>query len=151
MRERLTAFVVLALMALPLAAQMHQRFTAAADVAVISQSASIGSTSIVGTAPAGIYNVCWVQQITQAATVSSSLLTTIAWNNGSAKNTTLFSLNGGALQLIGDTSNALNSTGGNCIMIYSAANQPITYSTTYASVGATPMLYGLFITAERYQ
>lgn len=34
------------------------------------------------------------------------------------------------------------------VMIHSAAGQ---HSTTYLSVGATPMTYGLFITAERYQ
>jgi len=132
-------------------AQMHQRFAAAADITLTAQSASIGTTNIVGTAPAGIYNVCWVQQITTAATVSSSLLVTIGWNNGSSKTTTLFSLNGGVLQISADATNILNSTGGNCIMIFSSANQPITYATTYASVGATPMQYALFITAERLQ
>lgn len=132
-------------------AQMHLRYPSAADITLTNQSASIGTTSIIGTAPAGIYNVCWVHQITQAATVSSSILVTIGWNNGSAKSTTSFSLNGGLLQLTGDTTNALNSTGSNCVMVFSAANQPITYSTTYASVGATPMQYAVYITAERYQ
>jgi hypothetical protein len=146
------AFVLLALAAAPRSlAQMHQRYPAASDATLTAQAASVGTTNIVGAAPAGIYNVCWVQQITQAATVSSSLIATIGWNNGSAKTTVLFSLNGGALQLTADVTNVLNSTGGNCILVYSAAGQPITYATTYASVGATPMQYGLFITAERLQ
>jgi hypothetical protein len=149
--RHLAVAIVCLLCAVSLSAQMHQRFPAAADVLLTSQAASVGTTNIVGTAPAGIYNVCWVQQITQAATVSSSLLVTIGWNNGSSKTTTLFSLNGGALQLSADATNLLNSTGGNCIMIFSAASQPITYATTYASVGGTPMQYSLFITAERYQ
>lgn len=150
MRRLVIAFLSL-LIAASSAAQMHQRFAAAADVTLTGQAASIGTTNIVGTAPAGIYNVCWVQQVTQAATVSSSLLVTIGWNNGSSKTTTIFSLNGGVLQLSADVTNVLNSTGGNCIMIFSAAGQPITYSTTYASVGATPMQYALYVTAERLQ
>lgn len=144
-------FALLLLLSLPLSAQMHQRFPAAADVTLSAQAASIATTNIIGTAPAGIYNVCWIQQITQAASVSSSLIVTIGWNNGSSKTTTLFSLNGAVLQITADATNALNSTGGNCIMVFSAASQPITYATTYASVGGTPMQYGLFITAERLQ
>jgi len=134
--------------ALPVAAQMHQRFPASTDVLATAQSASINTTTI--TVAPGIYNVCWVQQITRAATVSSALLTTIGWNNGSAKSTTLFSLNGGALQLIADSSNVLNSTGSGCVVVFSA-DGAITYGTTYASVGATTMLYGIYVTAERLQ
>ena len=151
MRKLIAVAAVMLLAAPPCFSQMHQRFTAAADITLTAQAASIGTTSVIGTAPAGLYNVCWIQQITQAATVSSSLLTTIGWNNGSAKTTALFSLNGGALQLIADTTNVLNSTGGNCVQVFSIAGQPITYSTTYASVGATPMQYALYITVERLQ
>lgn len=145
---------VLALPALaqsPSAGQMHQRFPASADVTLTGQSASIGTTSIVGTASAGIYHVCWIQQITRVASVSSSLITTVGWNNGSAKSTTMLSLNGGLLQLTADATNLLNSTGSSCIMIFSADGQAITYSTTYASVGGTTMLYGFYVTAERLQ
>jgi len=149
--RHLIAVIFLVILASPVAAQMHQRFPAAADVTLLNQSASIATTNIVGTAPAGIYNVCWIQQVTRAASVSSSLLTTIGWNNGSPKTSTLFSLNGGALGIVADISNALNSTGSNCMMIFSADGQPITYTTTYASVGGTTMQYGLFITAERLQ
>lgn len=131
--------------------QMHQRHPAAADVIAIGQTASIGTTNIVSTAPSGVYNVCWIQQITRAATISSSLQTTIAWNNGAAKSTTLMSSNGGALQLLGDLTNTANSTGSGCVMLFSAAGQPISYSTAYASVGATTMEYAFYVTAERYQ
>lgn len=142
---------LLVFLAVPLSAQMHQRFPASADVSLTTQAASIATSNAVSSAPTGIYNVCWVQQITQAATVSSSLVVTIGWNNGSAKTTTLFSLNGALLQITADATNALNSTGSNCVMIFSAASQAITYATTYVSAGATPMQYSLFMTVERYQ
>lgn len=121
------------------------------NVALTAQAASIGATNLYASAPAGMYRVCWNQRITQAATTSSSLITTIGWNNGSAKTSTLASLNGGALQTTADASNALNSTLANCIIIESAASQNITYATTYASSGGTPMQYALKITAERLQ
>ena len=131
--------------------QMHQRYASAADVSLTGQTASLSTTNIVGTAPAGIYSVCWAQQITRAATTSSSLLTTIGWNNGAAKTTASMALNGGLLQLTADVSNLLNSSGGNCMLIFSADSQPITVSTTYLSVGGTTMQYSLFVTAERLQ
>lgn len=148
--KRYVLVVPLLLCALVSHAQMHQRFPASADVLRTALTAAVNG-NVVDTAPAGIYNVCWIHQITRAASVSSSLLTTIGWNNGSAKTTTLFSINGGALQIVGDTSNVLNSTGGNCILIFSVAGQPVTYATTYTSVGSPTMEYGLYVTAERLQ
>lgn len=119
------------------------------SVALTTQAASIGTANAYASAPAGMYRVCWDQQITRAATSTSSLLTTIGWNNGSAKTTTLASLNGGALQTTADASNTLNSEMGNCMAIYSAASQNITYATTYASSGATTMQYRLNVTVEK--
>lgn len=151
MRKSLAAIFLLLLAALPCSAQMHLRFPTSQDVLASGQTASIGTTNIIASAPAGLYLVCWNQQITRAATTSSSLLTTIGWNNGSAKTSALFSLNGGALQLTADISNALNSNGGNCILVWSANAQPITYATTYLSVGGTTMQYSLSIVVERLQ
>jgi hypothetical protein len=121
------------------------------DVALATQAASIGTTNLLASAPAGRYRVSWTLQLTQAATTSSSILATIGWNNGSAKNSTLASLNGGALQVTADASNTLDSTLSGSIVIQSAASQDITYATTYASSGATPMQYSLQITIERLQ
>lgn len=151
------AFLIIVLFTLSVGAfgqagqgQMHQRFPAAADVLRVGLTGAT-SGNVIDLPAAGIYNVCWIYQITRAASVSSSLLTTIGWNNGASKTTASFSLNGGALQLTADISNGLNSTGGNCVMIFSVAGQPITYSTAYASVGGTTMEYALYVTAERYQ
>lgn len=144
-------FVTASLSAQTSIGQMHQRYASAADVSLTGRTASLATTNIIGTASAGIYNVCWSQQITRAATTSSSLLTTIGWNNGAAKTTASMALNGGLLQLTADVTNVLNSSGGNCILIFSVDAQPITVSTTYLSVGGTTMQYSLFVTAERLQ
>ena len=117
---------------------MHLRHPAAEDVLRTGLTGA-ASGNVIDTTPAGIYTVSWIHHITRAATVSSSLLTTIGWNNGSAKTSALFSLNGGLLQIAADTSNLLNSTGSGSIIIFSADGQPVTYSTAYISVGATTM------------
>ncbi len=116
-----------------------------------AQSASIGTTNIIASAVAGQYRVCWAEQITQAATTSSSILVTIGWNNGAVKASSLGSINGGLYQVTADASNVVGSMLANCITFTSVGAQPITYSATYASSGATPMLYELRITAERLQ
>lgn len=119
------------------------------SIALTNQSASIGTTNLYAAAPAGLYRVCWSQTIATAAGVSSSLLTTIGWNDGAAKTSTLASLNGGAYQTTADGSNTQYSTMGNCISIYSAAAQNITYATTYASNAASAMKYTLNATVEK--
>lgn len=151
--KKLTFALIFLLAISTLSAQMHQRFpTAYTMPPLTAQAGSIGTTNVIASTPAAsLYNVCWVQQVTQAASVSSSLLVTIGWNNGSTKTSTLFSLNGGALQLVADTSNAVNSTGSNCSVIFSASGQAITYATTYVSVGGTPMQYSFYVTIERLQ
>ena len=150
MKRLLVALILFATAPL-YAQQMHQRFPAATEIALTTQSSSIGATNLIASAPAGMYSVCWIQTLTRAASVSSSLLTTIAWNNGSAKTMAALSVSGGLLQLTADIANSLNSAGRNCIVIYSADSQAITYATTYGSVGGTTMQYSLYITVERLQ
>lgn len=123
----------------------------ATSVVLTTQAASIGATNLYAAAAAGLYRVCFSEIISQAATTSSSILVTIGWNNGGAKTSTLASLNGGALQTTADTSNTVNSELSNCIAFRSAAAQNITYATTYASSGATPMQYALMVSVEKVQ
>lgn len=124
----------------------------AASVSLTAQTASVGATNIVASAAAGLYRVCWVQQITTAATTSSSLQTTIAWNNGSAKSSTYWEdYAAGTAGTAADESNTLNSERGKCLVIRTASSTTITYATTYASSGATAMQYAFRITAERLQ
>lgn len=124
----------------------------ATPVSLAAQGAAISTTNLFASAPVGQYRVCWNQQITQAATTSSSLQTTIGWNNGAAKTSTFWvDAAAGSTGTAADTSNTLNSERGNCIQIWSAAAQNITYAVTYSSTGATPLQFSWRGTVERLQ
>ncbi|HSY50391.1 MAG TPA: hypothetical protein VLC46_16385 [Thermoanaerobaculia bacterium] len=127
-----------------------QNGTAPVDVSLSAQAASIGTTNVVASTPsAGLYRISWAQLITQAAPTSSSLLTTIGWNNGAAKSTTVNWLNGAAPKAQADTSNAVGGEESGSIVVFCANGTAISYATTYASSGATPMQYSLRIHVER--
>lgn len=107
---------------------------------LVGQLASIGATQFpVGDVVAGVYRLSWYLRITQAATTSSSILVTFAWTdsgNGIASS-------GAAL-----TTNTLNSTQSGSAVVRVDASTPLTYATTYASVGAAVMQYALTVSAE---
>ncbi|HSY51136.1 MAG TPA: hypothetical protein VLC46_20185 [Thermoanaerobaculia bacterium] len=127
-----------------------QNGTAPVDVSLSTQAASIGTTNLVASTPsAGLYRISWAQLITQAATTSSSLLTTIGWNNGSAKSTTVNWLNGAAPKAQADGNSAVGGEESGSIVVFCANGTALTYATTYASSGATPMQYSLRIHVER--
>lgn len=123
----------------------------AQPVATVGLTAAVTTQNLYSSAPAGQYEVCWVQHITRAATTSSSLQTTIGWNNGSAKTSTLGSLDGGAFQTAADTTNVLNSTMSNCLTLWSSNAQNITYAVAYSSTGATTMQYSIYAAVRRIQ
>lgn len=106
-----------------------------------AQGAAIGVTSL--TLPAlngGIYRVSWTARITQAATVSSSLTVSIGYTE------TALSLTQAGAAITGNTTTTVQSG----VAIFQAdPSAPITFSTAFASVGATPMLYRLSITCEQ--
>jgi hypothetical protein len=106
-----------------------------------TQAASIASTPVYTSAPVGTYRFCYDLRVTQAATTSSSILITQIWNNGTAK-TSAFAAT---------TTNTVGDEQGSCSILYSAAGQNISYSTTYASTGGTPMQYSVRVTVERLQ
>jgi hypothetical protein len=108
-----------------------------------TQSASIGSTSIpIGDLTAGVYRVSYYARITQAATTSSSLTVTIGWTETAV----VLSVSGAAM-----TGNTTTTVQSGTVFLRSDKNASLTYATTYASVGATPMQYRLDVTAERIQ
>lgn len=121
----------------------------AASIVLTTQAASIGTTNILATADAGMYEVTYAQVVTQAATTSSSLLTTIGWNSGAAQTSSLGSIIGATPVTTADSGNAVGRHKAGSIVLYSAAGQAITYATTYASAGATAMQYTLTISIRR--
>ena len=110
-------------------------------VSLTTQAASISTTPIPSqTLAAGIYRVSVFAAITQAATVSSSLTVTITFtHNGLSK-----SLSGVAL-----TGNTTTTVQSNTFLIHIDGSSPVSYATTYASAGATPMQYALDVILER--
>lgn len=108
---------------------------------ILAQSAAIATTSIPNpSSSSGAYRVSYYTRITTPATTSSSLTVTIGFtDNGVAE-----SFSGTAITL-----NTVLAAQTNTYLIFSDAAAPITYSTAYASVGATPMQYKLMVVLEQ--
>lgn len=110
-----------------------------------AQAASIGATGIPLTAvnvpsvQAGFYRVNWYARVTQAASVGSSLSLTLTWTEHGITLTTTTSA---------VTGNTTTTTLVGSQVLYSDAPGPVSYSTTYASSGATPMQYLIAVWAE---
>jgi hypothetical protein len=119
--------------------QSSQRI--ADPVALESQGASIGTTPIPsGALGAGLYRVSWYARITRAATTSSSLTVTIGWTESAVS----LALSGAAL-----TGNTITTVQSGSALLQIDQASPVTYSTAYASVGGTSMLYTLTVVLER--
>lgn len=113
----------------------------AASVSLTEQQAAIASTSLgTTTYAAGVYRVTVSAQITQAATTSSSLTVTAAWtSNGASCSYSWPALTGNTTATVGV---------GPAITILVDQGTSVSYSTAYASVGATPMKYALVVKME---
>ncbi len=105
-----------------------------------NQTASIAPTAFNLTSiTAGIYRIGWVARVTTAAGTSSSLTVTVSYTR----------LGVGCTQTsVAVTSNATNLPGSGFFAIHSDGASPISYSTTYASVGVPVMNYELDVTCE---
>src|SRR5204863_5568747 len=104
------------------------------------QSASISTTAIpMGTIAAGLYRVQWEARITTPGTVSSSLTITISYTDDGVS----CSQSGAAI-----TGNTTSTVQSGVILVESDQTVPISYATTYASAGATAMVYKLNVTCE---
>jgi hypothetical protein len=109
-------------------------------VSLTNQSASIGATDFSGGGlSAGLYRLTYYTRITQAATTSSSLTVTLDWQDGGVAP----SISGAAIT--GNTTTTIQS---NTVLVRIDGSSPVRYSTTYSSVGATPMKHSLYITLE---
>jgi hypothetical protein len=106
----------------------------------LSTAAAVGVTNLLGGGVAGaVYRVSYYLTVGQAATTSSAVQVNFSHNDGRA--------------FLAKSSANLNS---NVVMSDSGSfvfgewsSSPITYAVTYASVGATPMQYGLMIVVEK--
>lgn len=111
------------------------------SVTATTQAASVGATDLTGGAlNAGLYRITYYARITRAAGTSSSLTVTLGWTDqGQA-------LTPSGTAITGNTVTTFQSAS---ILVYSDAASPITYATTYASVGAPTMQYKLAVTLEQ--
>lgn len=109
-----------------------------------AQSASIGATDFSGgSISGGLYLIQTYERITQAATTSSSLTVTLGWTDGGVVQSFSWPA------LTGNTVTTVLT--GPPVTIRVDNRSPITYATTYASVGATPMKYSLDLVLSRVE
>lgn len=109
-------------------------------VALTGQAASIAATDLAPSAAAGLYRVTYRFRVSTAATTSSSLQFTVTSTEGGVSCTQ----NSAAY-----TGNVTTAPQSGSFLVHADASSPISYSTTYASVGATPMAYELDVVLEQ--
>jgi hypothetical protein len=116
------------------------------NAAQSAQAASIATTVLYHTPTvggAGIYRVALYYIVTQAATSSSSITPTVYWNDN------IRNAQQDAPAYAGNVATGSNSVTQATFTFYAYNNTNISYSTTYASSGATPMQYSIWATVER--
>ena len=113
------------------------------SVSLTDQNASIAATDMTdGAFSSGLYELKYYARITQAATTSSSLTVTLDWIDGGV----VVSFSGAAI-----TGNTTSTYQSETQLVRIDPLSPVRYSTVYASVGATPMKYALYITLTEIQ
>jgi len=109
--------------------------------ALTGQTASIGTTALsTPTLTEGLYRVSTYARVTTAASTFSSLQVSIAFTSGGVS----CSLSGTA-----QTGNTTGTVDSNVWVIQVDQASPVSYATTYASVGGTAMAYRLDVVLER--
>lgn len=120
--------------ALNAAPQVQTRVTGTPTGATIPSTVLLADTG-----SAGVFRVSWFLRITQAATTSSSVAVTVAFTDGVS-----LTVSGAAV-----TGNTTSTFQQQSVIVRCDANSSLSYSTTYSSVGATPMQYALSVVVER--
>lgn len=107
------------------------------------QNTSLATTPLATvTLSAGLYRLTQYVRVTRAATTSSSIQVTVLWtDNGVA-------MSSAGVAQIGNTTSTFESR---TVTVRIDAMTTLRYSTTYASVGGTTMLYSVDILAEALQ
>lgn len=124
---------------LSLLVRIQQSSPVVGSIALLTQAAAIGVTSLIPLANAALYRVNVYAQVTQAATVSSSLnVSVLSTYKGAAITQTL----------VAATGNTVGTILVGSFLVRSDAGQILSFTAAYASVGATPMQFDLFAEAE---
>lgn len=123
---------------LSLVGRIQAAAAAIVAIALTGLTASIGTTAIVPVANAGLYRVNYRFRVTTPASVSSSLQFTVTTTDGG------ITCNQSSAAYTGNATNAPQS---DAVIVRCDASTPLSYSTTYASVG-TAMVYRLDVTVE---
>lgn len=107
---------------------------------LVDQAASIATTPIpIQDVVKGVYRISVTVRVTRPGTVSSAIQVTLTWQErGITQTESTSNLNG----------NLTTTREGKTFVIRADADTPISYSTTYATAGATAMQYSLDIAAE---
>lgn len=102
--------------------------------------ASIAPTALpLGLLTAGLYRVTWRFRVTRPATTSSELSFTLGWTEGAVVMTRTSPAK---------TGNTVSTEDNDVWTIRIDQAAPVTYATTYASVGGVPMQYELEMLVE---
>lgn len=113
-----------------------------ASINQTGQTASIGTANIVASATAAVYRLDYYLKITTAGSTSGSVTLTLSYTDRDDSQVITF--------VIPTPANAVDSTGvvSGVLILDAKVATAITYATTYASSGGTPMQYKLRIKAE---
>ena len=103
-------------------------------------SASISATTIYTPTQPATFEVSWAARVSTAASTSSSIAVTVSWTQGGIACSKAFSA---------QTGNTTATVDGSAIPIRPDSGQPVQYATTYASVGATAMVYALDVVVRQ--
>jgi len=117
-----------------------------------AQSASIANSILTSASVDTIYRITGYVVVTRAATTSGSVTTTLTYTDADRNAVTTLTLLGftSAGSIGTSPANSITSTGVLCLIavIRAKAGTNISYSTTYASSGATTMQYAIHMREE---
>lgn len=127
-----------------------------ATIALTAQAATLTNHALFTPAYTGFYRLTGWMKKTQAATSSSTLGTmTLSWTDVDTNSLTF------TMGFVGSTGTIVQSNAANTAVtlpasantlvpftLYASSGNPITFTLTYASTGATPMQYELYLVLE---
>jgi hypothetical protein len=124
---------------LSLTTRLQTAASAVVQLILTGQAASIAATDLIPVPATGLYRITYRIRVTQAATVSSSILLTLSATDGGVAC---------AMATAAYVGNVTNAPQTGTLLLRTDAGSPITYATTYASVGATAMVYEIDLVVE---
>lgn len=123
---------------LALLLRVQETAPAQQSLRLTAQDASIGTTALL-TIAGGLYRVNYYVRVTRAATTSSSIELSLIGTDGAVVVTQTTPA---------VTGNTTASVGAGTAIVQCDAGTPLSYATTYGSVGATTMQYAIQLIVE---